>query len=168
MDMAWFFPMLPSFPEAFTVQVSANASAWTDLVTQSVGQDSTFSADLDSPDPIKFVRILMSAKDDPATFAEIYVYGEEMPKPAQPIATAASDVTESGFIANWEASVGATGYVISVATDVGFTNILPGYDEWGDNILSGMYLTWIRELIISTGFVPLTLPEPAPLETSLL
>ena len=121
-------------PLSFKLQVSANASTWTDLVTQSVGQDSTFSADLDSPDPIKFVRILMSAKDNPATFAEIYVYGEEMPKPAQPVATAATNVTESGFRANWDASVGATGYVISVATDIGFTNILPGYDKWGDNI----------------------------------
>ena len=76
----------------------------------------------------------MTAKDDPATFAEIMVYGEEMPKPDRPVATAATNVTESGFRANWDPSIGATGYVISVATDVGFNNILPGYDAWGDNI----------------------------------
>ena len=121
-------------PGTFKVQVSADEGAWTDLATQSVGQDSTFSADLDSPDPIKFVRILMSAKDDPATFAQIYVYGEEMAKPDKPTATEASEITDSSFIANWDAVDGALGYVISAATDVNFDNLLPGYDEWGNNI----------------------------------
>lgn len=123
-------------PGTFTVQVSADAGAWTDLVTQSVGRDSTFSADLDSPDPIKFVRILMSASDDPATFAQIYVYGEEMAKPPIPTAIAATDITDTSFVANWEETDEADGYVISVATDVNFTNIIPGYDEWGLDILS--------------------------------
>jgi len=121
-------------PLTFKVQVSDDEATWTDLATQSVGQDSTFSANLDSPDPIKFVRILMSAKDDPATFAQIYVYGEEMAKPDQPTATAATDITTSSFTANWDPEDGALGYVISAATDVNFENLLPGYDEWGDNI----------------------------------
>ncbi len=127
-------PIGTELPKTFKLQVSANGTTWTDLVTQSVTQDSTFSADLDSPDPIKFVRILMSAKDARATFAQIYVYGKELPKPATPTATLATNVTTSGFRANWNPSIGAIGYVISVATDVGFTSLVPGYDKWGDNI----------------------------------
>lgn len=128
---------LPSdteLPSTFKVQVSDDGASWTDLVTQSVGQDSTFSADLDSPEYIEFVRILMTSADDPATFAEIMVYGEEMPKPDRPTALDASNITGTSFTANWEGVEGARGYVISVATDVNFNNILPGYDDWGYDI----------------------------------
>lgn len=127
-------PNALELPSTFKVQVSDDASSWTDLATQSVGQDSTFSANLVSPEYVKFVRILMTAADDPATFAQIMVFGEEMPKPDQPTATAATNITTTGFTANWDLEPDALGYVISVATDVDFNNIIPDYDKWGDNI----------------------------------
>jgi hypothetical protein len=49
--------------------------------------------------------------------------------PDAPIATDASDRDYDNFIANWDPSVGATGYFIDVATDSGFTLMLPGYNN---------------------------------------
>ncbi len=126
-------PLDTQLPRSFIVQVSADGATWTDLVTQSVGQDSMFAADLDSPDPIKFFRIYMTSKDAIASISEIVVFGDEMEVPERPISLAATNITTSGFTANWETTVGATGYVLSVATDEAFTNILPGYDKWWAN-----------------------------------
>lgn len=126
-------PLDTQLPSTFIVQVSADGATWTDLLTQSVGQDSMFSADLDSPEPIQFFRIYMTSKDALASIAEIVVAGDEMEVPERPISLSATNITTSGFTANWETTVGATGYVLSVATDEAFTNILPGYDKWWAN-----------------------------------
>lgn len=53
----------------------------------------------------------------------------EVNLPDAPIATDATDVVSSGFMANWEAVAGATGYRLDVATDAAFTNILENYDN---------------------------------------
>ena len=45
------------------------------------------------------------------------------------VAGAANPVGGNGFTANWSAVSGATGYAIDVATDIGFTTILPGYNN---------------------------------------
>ncbi len=49
--------------------------------------------------------------------------------PAAPVATAATNVQQTFFEANWDASTGATGYYLDVATDNGFTSMVPGYDN---------------------------------------
>jgi len=46
-----------------------------------------------------------------------------------PVATAATSVTGTGFDANWNSSLGATGYYLDVATDNGFTNFVSGYNN---------------------------------------
>jgi len=51
------------------------------------------------------------------------------PFPGAPMATAATLVTATGFTANWNLSTGATGYRLDVATDSGFSTLLPGYDN---------------------------------------
>lgn len=123
-------PIALELPTSFIVQVSEKGDVWTDLSTQTVSQDSMFTADLVSPDPIRFFRIYMTSKDDPASISEIVVFGDELEVPGYPIALAATNVTTTGFTANWEASERATGYVLSGATDAAFTNevIL----EWWD------------------------------------
>jgi titin len=40
--------------------------------------------------------------------------------PAAPTATAASSLQETNILANWDASAGVTGYLLDVATDIGF------------------------------------------------
>jgi hypothetical protein len=44
-----------------------------------------------------------------------------------PVVSAATEVTLSGFTAHWWALGGATGYRIDLATDSGFTNLVPGH-----------------------------------------
>jgi len=44
-------------------------------------------------------------------------------------AQAANNLTPSSFSANWAAANGATNYLLDVATDTGFTSLLPGYNN---------------------------------------
>lgn len=46
-----------------------------------------------------------------------------------PIATMATEITETSFQANWEAVSGAVNYVVEVATDDAFTNFVTGYEN---------------------------------------
>ncbi|MBI5692761.1 MAG: fibronectin type III domain-containing protein [Verrucomicrobia bacterium] len=46
-----------------------------------------------------------------------------------PIATAATNLTPSGFTANWTAVGGATGYRLDVSTSAGFTSFVTGYSD---------------------------------------
>lgn len=49
--------------------------------------------------------------------------------PGIPIALPAEDILGDSFTAIWGYVARAEGYIIDVATDSGFTNILPGYDD---------------------------------------
>ena len=49
--------------------------------------------------------------------------------PDPPVATAATTDFTLTFFANWDASTGATGYYLDVATDAGFTAFVPGYED---------------------------------------
>jgi RHS repeat-associated protein len=46
-----------------------------------------------------------------------------------PVATAATNLTAISFTANWSSTSGATAYRLDVATDNGFVNKVPGYDN---------------------------------------
>ncbi len=49
--------------------------------------------------------------------------------PDSPAAYGASDITHTGFNANWGASVLATGYYLDVALYIGFTNFVAGFNN---------------------------------------
>ncbi len=49
--------------------------------------------------------------------------------PVSPVVSAATQVTAAGFTANWGAVSTATGYLLDVATDIGFTSFVPGYSN---------------------------------------
>jgi len=49
--------------------------------------------------------------------------------PTTPTAAAANGPTQTSFISNWSAIIGATGYYIDVATDNSFASILPNYNQ---------------------------------------
>jgi gliding motility-associated-like protein len=64
---------------------------------------------------------------DPAVDGLTHVHAA--PEAPAPVATAATDIACTAFTANWSASANASGYRLDVASDVAFTNILPGYDD---------------------------------------
>ncbi len=48
---------------------------------------------------------------------------------AAPVATAATNITTTGFTANWNASTGATNYWVDVSTTDDFSNVLASYNN---------------------------------------
>lgn len=48
--------------------------------------------------------------------------------PAAPVATQASSVSQTSFIANWNSAVTSTGYLLDVSTNIGFTSLVSGYN----------------------------------------
>ncbi|MFN8134350.1 MAG: fibronectin type III domain-containing protein [Bacteroidales bacterium] len=49
--------------------------------------------------------------------------------PLAPVALSATQVTSNSFTANWNASAAAAGYQLDVATDNGFLNFVPGFNN---------------------------------------
>jgi len=60
--------------------------------------------------------------------------------PSPPNATAVSDITNNSFQANWDSSVGATGYRLDVSTNGSFNSFVSGYNDLdvGDVILESV------------------------------
>jgi len=52
-----------------------------------------------------------------------------VPTPVPPTANAATNVTSSGFTANWSSVSGATGYRLDVSTERSFTSYVSGYQN---------------------------------------
>lgn len=68
------------------------------------------------------------------------------PLPATiPVATAATSITISGFIANWVASSNAIGYFLDVATDSGFLSYVTGYIAKGVGNVVFAYVTGLND-----------------------
>lgn len=55
-----------------------------------------------------------------------------------PVATAATSIGNNAFVANWNIVAGATAYYLDVATDAGFTSLVPGFN----NLNVGNVLTY--------------------------
>ena len=55
--------------------------------------------------------------------------------PSTPVATPATNISSAAFTANWNAVSGATSYVLDVATDENFNNLIDGYNN--KNVGSG-------------------------------
>ncbi|MCX6174235.1 MAG: fibronectin type III domain-containing protein [Ignavibacteriales bacterium] len=69
--------------------------------------------------------------------------------PPAPVELAASSITNNSFAANWNSSVGAIGYYLDVATDIGFSSLVAGFS--GKNI--GDVTTYsVTGLSASTGY----------------
>jgi len=50
-------------------------------------------------------------------------------EPSAPVALNGSEITAITFVANWQATDGATGYYLDVATDAGFTVMVAGFNN---------------------------------------
>lgn len=98
-------------------------------------------------------------------------------QPNPPVATAATEVASAGFIANWNAVTGATGYRLDVATDAAFTQMHEIYDNFAvsgtsqlcdiDILENTAYYYRIRaeigaEASNHSNVITLTTPTPVP------
>jgi titin len=61
------------------------------------------------------------------SLAVIIVPGVSCAAPPEPVVTGATAVTQTGFDANWNASIGAAGYRLDVSMDANFTSYISGY-----------------------------------------
>lgn len=70
--------------------------------------------------------------------------------PANPVAANATNVSQTSFSANWNASTGATKYYLDVATDAGFTSMVTNWN----NVDVGNVLTYLvnSNLSIATNY----------------
>lgn len=132
-------PNADELPEAITFQSSVYGSWWSNLRNVIISAPGTFTFDLDDRDSVKFVRLYITDKHPYTSITEIYVYGNEMTAPASPpMAQPATNISGTGFTANWTERTTASGYKLSVATDANFVNEVPGYE----NLDVGNTLSW--------------------------
>jgi len=75
--------------------------------------------------------------------------GNQLTFPAAPVANASSNATSTSFSANWSASTGAASYRLDVATDIGFSSLVPGYNDL--NVLNVTTYS-ITGLIVNTPY----------------
>ncbi len=61
--------------------------------------------------------------------------------PSPPTVNAATALTDTSFVAHWSAVTGATEYFLDVATDSGFTALLPGYSQLNVGDTTAYYIT---------------------------
>lgn len=124
-------------PLTYTIQGSVNGSYFTNIKDGSISTADDVYENLTWPGDYRYVRINITEKDDLASITEFYVYGEETVTPTAPYNKPATNVTGSGFTASWTSRENATGYIVSVATDIGFDNYVPGYQNLDvGNVLS--------------------------------
>ena len=106
----------------------SDPATWTHEVTQTATTDPTAS--------FKSVQITPGTVSNNTkidlTIGRIIVGdspSDVLPPPVTPAVSAATGITTSGFTANWGASAGATKYYLDVATDIGFTTFVPGFEN---------------------------------------
>ena len=91
--------------------------------------------DADKTKLLKSITFKMNGKSGSGSnegiYSTIYAITGVVDKsaPAAPVATPATNVSSSAFTANWNSVSGATSYVIDVATDEGFSNIVSSYNN---------------------------------------
>ena len=85
-------------------------------------ETSTLSIGATGSKQFYIVSILDEAKTWLSTFTYVIV-------PANPVALDASNITQTGFLANWNASTGATSYKLDVSTNSGFSSFVTGYNN---------------------------------------
>jgi len=114
-----------------------------------------------SPGVIYYVRAY-------ATNAAGTGYGNELSLitvPAPPSPTAASNITQTSFTANWQASQGATGYYLDVSTSSTFASYVAGYQNWNvGNVVAANVtgLTAVRPTTTVCGPTTCTGPAETP------
>ena len=127
---------------SFTARWNSSATATTYLLDVSTASDfSTFITDYNGKD----VGNVTSCNVTSLSGSTIYYYRVRASNSggtsansntitvttllAAPVATAATNITTTGFTANWNASTGATNYWVDVSTTDDFSNVLASYNN---------------------------------------
>jgi hypothetical protein len=129
-------PNVDELPLAYNVQGSLDGFFWVTIKTGVITEPGNFTSDLTYPGDYRYVRFEITDKDPLASVAEVYVFGYERVAPEPPLAQPASSIAYDGFTTHWSKRTGASGYLLSVATDINFFQKVDGYDKLdiGDNL----------------------------------
>jgi autotransporter-associated beta strand protein len=108
--------------------IGQDPASWTPEVTQTLADPTaSIKSFLLSPGSVGG-----SSTQNGVTMGRIIVgdsTADVLPAPSAPTVSAATGISASGFTANWIASTGATKYYLDVATDIGFTAYVPGFEN---------------------------------------
>lgn len=111
----------------FIGSISADGSNWQQIESGTVAMGATVYAGIAVTSHKN--SVLTTAVVDSYTLNAATASPPPPSVPSIPSAIAPSEVTSTGFKANWVASAGATGYRLDVATDPSFVNYVPGYQN---------------------------------------
>ncbi|MCP4313237.1 MAG: T9SS type A sorting domain-containing protein [Bacteroidetes bacterium] len=122
-------PDADELPTALSFEISVHGNWWTFLHETTVADLGDYGYDLNPYDSVRYVRFNITEMDPQVSFTEVMVYGDSMTAPTPPTAYAAENITFDGFTANWSVRSKASGYTLSIATDIDFDQPVPGYDN---------------------------------------
>jgi len=106
----------------------AGTNVWSQVGTTSANITSWANAGLTASTSYSYkVMAYNSMGDSPASNTASAT--TQSPAPGAPSATAATNVTSSGFTANWTSVTGATGYRLDVSSNSAFSSYLTGYQS---------------------------------------
>ena len=90
----------------------------------------TFPVALENGDEIfiKFFDENVTSTDKAMAVDDLSISFSANP-PSAPVSSTATGITQTGFVTNWSASVGATGYRLDVSTSNAFSNFVSGYND---------------------------------------
>ncbi len=104
----------------FTIPVSG-------FINKSVGNVTTYQVIGLSPNTKYYYRVRANNSNGTSPSSNVVSVTTLLLAPLAPVATAATGVTDRSFNANWNASIGATGYFLDVYKDLSFTIPVSGY-----------------------------------------
>lgn len=122
-------PNATELPRAITLQVSEDGLTWSDITDFGIADAGTYTFNLPGLEPVQYMRYYITTKDTRASISEILFFGYELLTPGAPLAGPATNMTSSGFTANWGEKTRTEGYMITVARDIDFFDRVSGYNN---------------------------------------
>ncbi|MEN8202365.1 MAG: YDG domain-containing protein [Bacteroidota bacterium] len=122
-------PNATELPRSITLQTSEDGLSWIDIKDFSIAAEGTVSYNLPGLDPVQYVRFYITNKDTRASISEVLLYGYELLAPSAPVAEPATNISSTGFTANWNERTRTEGYTITLARDIDFFDRVSGYNN---------------------------------------
>jgi endonuclease I len=133
----WMKGSAASSAISFKVQKSVGGAAFTDLATYpkphttTAVEQTVVVNDNSANIVLKFVAYDRTGNSIYLDDIQVTTFSGGTPEiPPAPLVTAATNVTDSGFTANWNASSGATGYYFDLSLTSSFSSFVSGYQDY--------------------------------------